>query len=550
MATSPRPTGLAGLRGPDGTPAFNNGSFVAVFRLLPWVERRLDALPVPIPSAANPATANVPTRPIVRTIAMELRTPPSDVDALVALLPDAFDFASGVTSDEDRAAYLGLTWDGSTFGNGPQPMTDLLQPGQLFQGSGTAQELLQFPTSTSVQMWAFDHRGRPLDPGAVAAWWNLQAGTTFTNLWADGVAERTVQVANGLTFHLVNAHEGPLDAPMSRLQLTNATGSGVVQRASNNNGVTVAFTNAPNLDDFPQPLAAVLPDGRYTNQAQAWQNGALANLARDFVRIGVLSVEHDLVGQRRTAAAGAADVVQRRADDQNRASTGVRPARSTRNALLAGGEATLGALATPAGGTIATVLVASQVDRDAGQLPVPTLAAGTPPQTAPSLTAVALDGGGVADGSIALGQTVLVTAQFADERVGCVGAHLAARVRSGDRPAHPARRRCGTCRPVRRRAHRAAIAGRHGCGLIRRGCRTTTRCRSADRDAGRPDALPRPAHRPAVPRDNECTDRAQLGNSAAAHLRNRSTASGRSPEWQCALRLRGRRTRRDTPATR
>ena len=108
---------------------------------------------------------------------MELRTPPSDVDALVALLPDAFDFASGVTSDEERAAYLGLTWDGSTFGNGPQPMTDLLQPGQLFQGSGTAQELLQFPTSTSVQMWAFDHRGRPLDPGAVAAWWNLQAGT-------------------------------------------------------------------------------------------------------------------------------------------------------------------------------------------------------------------------------------------------------------------------------------------------------------------------------------------------------------------------------------
>ena len=44
MATSPRPTGLAGLRGPDGTPAFNDGSFVAVFRLLPWVERRLDAL--------------------------------------------------------------------------------------------------------------------------------------------------------------------------------------------------------------------------------------------------------------------------------------------------------------------------------------------------------------------------------------------------------------------------------------------------------------------------------------------------------------------------
>jgi hypothetical protein len=414
IATSPRPLGLAGLRGPDGTPAFNVGSFVAVFRLLSWVERRLDALAATIPSAANPATAGVPTRPIVRSLAMELRTPPADVDALVTLLPDAFDFPAGTSTDEERAAHLGLTWDGSAFGNGPGPMSDLLQPGQLFPSSGTTQELLQFPSSTATRLWAFDHRGRPLDAGAVANWWNLLAGTTFTNLWADGVAQRTAPVADGLTFHLVNAHEGPLDAPTARLQLTDATGSvgDIVQRAHANRGVTVAFTNAPTPDDFPQPLAAVLPDGRYTNQAQAWPNGALANLARDFTRIGVLSVEHDLVGQRRTAGASQG-APARRAGDQARNSTGVRPARSGRNALLSGTEATLGALATPVGGAVATTLVAAQVDRDAGPLAPPALAAGPPLQTPPTLTATALAGGGVADGSIVLGQRILVTAQFA-----------------------------------------------------------------------------------------------------------------------------------------
>jgi hypothetical protein len=424
IVTDPRPTGLAGLRQADGNRAFADGSFVAVFRLLSWVERRLDALAaVTIPTIAQPATPGVPTRPIVRYLALELTTAPSDIAALEALLPDAFVFPAGATSDEDKAAHLGLTWDGTSLGNGPVPMTDLLQPGQFVPETNTFQELLQFPTSTPARLWSFDHRGRPLDAGAVAAWWNLLATNFAPDLWADGVVlndRRTAPVADGLVFHLVNAHEGPLDqTTIDRLNLNGATGTGVVQTANNNSGVTVRFTAAPiiDADDLPQPVAAVLPDGVYTSDPpapqpgaiQAWPNGALNNLARDFARIGIMSVEHQLVGQKRTAPSGANGAVARRAADQNRPSTGVRPARSLRGALQASTDAVLTALATPTGGGQQATLVASEIDRDAGPV-TPTLPAIAPPTTPPTLTAVALEGGGVADGSIALGQRVLVTA--------------------------------------------------------------------------------------------------------------------------------------------
>ena len=175
IATSPRPTGIARLRGPDGTYAFARAA-----------SSPCSACCRGSSGASTPSRCRSP-RPPTRPRPAFPPAPSSgrgggaehaalDMDALEALLPDAFEFPSGVNCDEDRAAYLGVTWDGSTFGNGPEPMTDLLQPGQLFQGSGTAQELLQFPTSTSVRLWAFDHRGRPLDAGAVAAWWNLLAG--------------------------------------------------------------------------------------------------------------------------------------------------------------------------------------------------------------------------------------------------------------------------------------------------------------------------------------------------------------------------------------
>ncbi len=423
IATSERPAGLASLRAADGSPAFATGSFVALFRLLSWVERRLDALTtVNIGSIANPATAGSPTRPIVRYLAMELAgaaTPTSMAD-IENLLWDDFSFPSGVNDDAGKATNLGLTWDGTSLGNAERPMTDLLQPGALFPGTGTYQELLRFTSSTAVRIWSFDHRGRPIDAGAVAAWWNFLASQVHNDMWApNAVANRTAAVDPALVFHLVNANEGPLDqASQNRLTLTDNTGSGVVQTAHNNRGVTVAFNAAPSPDDLPQPLGATLPDGRYQAQTQAWPNGALNNLNRDFARIAVMSVEQQLVGQSRieSATSTAAD---RRARDQVRPSTAVLAGRAMRAdasgaipAMLPTSDVVLGAVAAPVAGGVSTTVVASVVDRDAGPLAA-TLQNGGVPAAAPTLTIAALDGGGTSDGGdpgTAIGQRALVTA--------------------------------------------------------------------------------------------------------------------------------------------
>ena len=205
-------------------------------------------------------------------------------------------------------------------------------------------------------------------------------------------------------------------------------------------------------------------------------------------------------------------------------------------------------MATPAGGTIATVLVASQVDRDAGQLPVPTLPAGPPPQTAPSLTAVALDGGGVADGSIALGQTVLVTAQFPTSASGAwvriwplgfdpaTGLHI--RLDGGAAPVDQS----GAARIVLPLPDGTVVDPSDGDAAPRLGVDLLIVTQGGQTLF--PDLrIDRP-----FPAATNARIALELGNSAAAHLRNRRTASGRAPEWQRALRLRGRRTRRDTTA--
>ncbi len=52
-----RPERLAGLRQADSTPAFSAGTFVALFRLLPEVEARLDALLSDFIASADGAAA-------------------------------------------------------------------------------------------------------------------------------------------------------------------------------------------------------------------------------------------------------------------------------------------------------------------------------------------------------------------------------------------------------------------------------------------------------------------------------------------------------------
>jgi hypothetical protein len=429
IATDPRPRGLAELRAPDGGRAFEDGSFVALFRLLPWVERRLDALTtLGMTSIATPPLAGSPPRPIVRSFAMEFTSgnAPTSPTAVEAFLPSQFDWPTGVTTPEERAAHLGLTWDGSTLGNGPIPMTDLVQPGGILTPVRIYQELLVFDTDTEVKLWSFDHRGRPLDPGAVASWWAFLGNPTtgFTNLYANNVGTNVTAAATpGRVIHLTNAHEGPLDVNFttdtdtSRLTVTNGDGTAnVVQIATEATAqVTVAAANAPGPasstpDDDPQTEVAVLPDGLYGTSATAWLGGA-TTILRDFCRFGVRSVERDLVGQRRNAPTGATDTQAKRAADQHRPSTRVEVHRSNPGGLQAGTQAVLGALATPPAGQ--ATLVASVVERDAGPLTT-VVPAGAIPARAPTLTVQPLDGGGAVDGNVALGQRVLVTVTFTE----------------------------------------------------------------------------------------------------------------------------------------
>ncbi|HJZ59669.1 MAG TPA: hypothetical protein VKE74_32295, partial [Gemmataceae bacterium] len=78
-----RPAGLARFRKADGGLAFSPNRIVAVFRLLPEVEDRLDTLVGIIPpadgSAVNPA---VPSRARVRYFAVELPDTMTNITAL------------------------------------------------------------------------------------------------------------------------------------------------------------------------------------------------------------------------------------------------------------------------------------------------------------------------------------------------------------------------------------------------------------------------------------------------------------------------------------
>lgn len=431
FVTDERRPALAGLRDGTGAPAFTTGSFVALFTLLPWVERRIDVLiqtnlpslaaaPTPLPV---PVASTTSTRPMVRSFALELTTPPTNMTALNALLWSGFVYPAGVGTPEEQAAHLGLKWEDGVLGNGAHPMSDLVQPGAI-PATGLYQELLAFTAATTVNMWTFDHRGRPVDPGAVAAWWAAVAGN-FTNMWADPTATRTAATTAGTVIHLVNSHEGALSTTaQGRLNaITGFTGSGVVRTstvAPAAPGVTVGFTAAPadpTPDALPQPAAAVLPDGRYGATAIAWPAGPIGGVTRDYCRFGVMSIEHELVGQQRTTN-DTADAAVRRAGDQDREATRIFPGRAmaqdatgTFPALLAGTEAILAAVAAPPGATATTVL-ASVADRDAGPVGA-ALPAVAVPATAPTLSAQACDGGGSVSGpgprTTALDQRVLLT---------------------------------------------------------------------------------------------------------------------------------------------
>ena len=386
---------LAGLRGPAGTPPFQPGRYVATFRLLPEVEVRLAALLADVP-AADGGGGGV-TRAVVRTFALELPEEPGTIAALeprlVPGIPDA-----GTMGEEAKKAYLGLTGT---------PIADLKRPGAFLGGTDA---VLTFPAPTAVRLFAFDTRGRAIDPGAVAAWW-ARLATSFTNLWAPGADTRTATVEDQRTVILCGPDEAPAgDGVLARLAVTGLTGTGAV-RVAGSETATVALTGG-SAQDAGQPRAAVLPAGSYGSSVSLWSGGApVGGVRRDCVRVALVDVESHVTGQPRAAASGAAAPAVRRAADQARASTATVVARATVDAadsvLLTTADAAMTALVATIAAGPATVL-APVLDRAAGAVAVPSLPAIAPPSSISGVTVTALTGGGTADDGVVLRQRILV----------------------------------------------------------------------------------------------------------------------------------------------
>ncbi|MEL6424273.1 MAG: hypothetical protein AAFQ33_02345, partial [Pseudomonadota bacterium] len=314
--TATRVPALRGLRRADGEQAFTPGNFVVLFTLLPEVELRLWNLTQPLaqPDGSAAPAANTPTRPRVRSFALEIAgSTVNSITALENLRPNTPDYPSDATTDDLRANFLGLTFSGSTFGNASNPVSELIHP------STSREAILENNTGSPlpVSLWCFDYRGRAVDPGAVAAWWTQMATPAlWSNLWENTATadQRTATVAPGRVVHFVSPHEGPLSADIrARLTLTDLAEVDSVDYLYTTSGPApaVALTAAPSPDTMPLPRIAALPNGNYTTPATAtpfagWTNtGTPFPMARDYMRVGVVDMESHTVGLTRADAAQA-----------------------------------------------------------------------------------------------------------------------------------------------------------------------------------------------------------------------------------------------------
>lgn len=270
------PPALDTLRNIDGINPFAAGGvyggttrLVAYFRLLPEVEERLHQCVGMIPSAtaaplgaAAPAV-NVPTRPQVRSFMM--------VFPANAVIPVNFIIAifnNNLDGDDafERMNSVGLVTDGVNItGNMALPMAHLRRPG------GLSPDTLLDNLTGAYDLWCFDRRGRPVDPGAVACWWSwllnygigeTAAGNGQFQLMAPGVGPGDLatpgavlalppaatppasvpHIANfapGLTAHLVSPHEGVLGAPFVVLSGDTADTNNVIRLTINASGAAV-----------------------------------------------------------------------------------------------------------------------------------------------------------------------------------------------------------------------------------------------------------------------------------------------------------------------
>lgn len=429
VSTSARPPVLRGLTDAKGEPAFENDKLVALFKLLPEVEERLDVLSAMLPSPDGVAAGGgAPTRARVRAIAIEYSD--RSVDHLVHFI--------NPTNDDDASAF-GLIERGGVLDNGALPMSDLKRPGQV--PTLARQVLANFPIGLTVALWAFDADGQAIDPGAVAAWWAAMAGGSVapwlgqnSNLWAENDNQRTCAVASHLGFRLVNPHRGVIDTNLQgRLTLppTSATQVGdnaSLYAASDAAGASITFSAAPDADEpdtVPIPMVALLPIGAYAAAPlNLWNGvnpaplgpvtlpahgGGTLTLARDFVEVAVLDVESFVCGIQRGASNTTGTPAECRESDQNRASTRINVTRST-VALLPTLEGVANAFNALPDGASPVSIIAPAFDHDWGARRVENLPAGPPPAPTllPALSCFALTGGGQPDGHTVGEQKVVI----------------------------------------------------------------------------------------------------------------------------------------------
>lgn len=305
VVTPERPPALARLRAENGELAFTNNRLVALFTLIPESELRLHALTDQIPSPdGSERVSGVPSRPRIRYLAMEFSI--SGIDQLGELHQGGFPLF--VTNETEKAQFLGLTVNAGQLGNAETPVSILRRP-------KVDSILLENKTGSPVvmQLWCFDYRGRAIDPGAVAAWWDYLASVAFDNLWADSSSQRTAARADQKTVHFVSAHEGALpDTHKSRLQLTDLSAIPSSQALySSGSNPQIALGTAPDPDNMPIPGIALLPHRPYADIASSgtsilsqWQDSSWpAELARDFVQIALIDVESHLTGLKRSDSA-------------------------------------------------------------------------------------------------------------------------------------------------------------------------------------------------------------------------------------------------------
>lgn len=458
------PPMLDTLQDSNGDFPFAQNRLIGYFRLLPEVEARIDELMgmLPPPTAAAATAQQVlptpPTRPRVRSFAMEI--PFAQPLTLAQVMGY---FAPGEVQGNtpvERMNFLGLAPDAQgNPTNATLPMTSLRRPG----GALVDRDRLLRNLPAQVNLWAFDRRGRAIDPGAVACWWSWllntgvgddpATGAVDFQLLAPNIAANAYpqsptnqplvcQVAPQLTTHLVDPHEGLLGAPFigGRLQ-DNANPVAANLITGNGNGPVLTFTAAPPappppaapnvlsldnppVDTAPRPRMALLPAGTYGNALTLWPGGALNGVPRDFARVAVVDEEAHLTGlSRRDSHTAPANPADRRNSAQNRPSTRILVAR-TANAngvLLANAQATADALlALPAQGATRWVLgvtdtawggtpAAIAAPVAGGTLPVALANAGNAPLGPSQYKVQALQGGGASSDDF---QTVLVEFNF------------------------------------------------------------------------------------------------------------------------------------------